>query len=143
MRFWDASALVPLVIEERASPHCRRLFRSDPDQVVWVLTSTEVLSALYRRLNEQVLADDDVRRAEKSIAKLAVRWEEVDAVLPVRDQAERLLRVHRLRAADALQLAAALVACDRNPRRRGFVTLDDGLGEAAEKEGFELIQPGA
>jgi hypothetical protein len=47
-----------------------------------------------------------------------------------------------LRAADAVQLGAALVSCESRPRRRAFVTFDDALGRAARAEGFDVITPG-
>lgn len=57
----------------------------------------------------------------------------------VRNQAIRLLGLHPLRAADALQLAAALVWADRRPRGHPFVCLDAGLREAAHAEGFSVL----
>jgi predicted nucleic acid-binding protein len=55
--------------------------------------------------------------------------------------ATRLLRVHPLRAADALQLAAAIIAAEDDPRSLPFVTLDDRLALAAEREGFPVVDP--
>ena len=66
-------------------------------------------------------------------------WTEVLPSVDVRDQAIRLLRVHKLRAADAIQLAAAIVAADFQPGRLEFVTLDRNQGTAADKEGFRVI----
>lgn len=51
----------------------------------------------------------------------------------------RLLRVHRLRAADAVQIAAAIVAADFQPGSLEFVTLDVRQADAAEREGFRVI----
>jgi hypothetical protein len=56
----------------------------------------------------------------------------------VKALAVRLLRVHRLRAADALQLAAALAWADGSPQSRTLLTLDDRLATAAEREGFAV-----
>jgi predicted nucleic acid-binding protein len=50
------------------------------------------------------------------------------------------LRVHTLRDADALQLAAAFVAAERRPSSLEVVTLDERLAGAARKEGFVLIE---
>lgn len=63
------------------------------------------------------------------------------AILPlvVRESAIRLLRVHSLRAADSLQLAAALVASDHRPQSWRFISLDARLCGAAELEGFEVL----
>jgi predicted nucleic acid-binding protein len=134
--------LVPLIVEERHSKACRQVLRSDPTQIVWCLTRTEILSAIWRRQREGLLDARDVRLAESRLEKLAVRWTEVDALPPVRDAAERLLRVHRLRAADALQLGACLVVFGPHPRGREFVALDEELARAAEREGFTLLLPG-
>lgn len=141
MRFWDSSAIVPVVVEEAASRACRDLLRADRRVVVWCLTRTEVLSALCRRCREGGLSREDLARAEGRLERLALRWDEVDAVLPVREAAERLLRIHPLRAADALQLGAALVLVEHRPRRSPLVSLDAGLSAAAAAEGFEVIVP--
>ncbi len=57
----------------------------------------------------------------------------------VRRRAGRLLAVHPLRAADALQLAAALVSCEDEPTGENLVCLDDRLRNAALREGFRLL----
>lgn len=57
----------------------------------------------------------------------------------VRARAMRLLSIHPLRAADALQLAAALVWCRERTAGAGFVCLDGRLREAAGREGFEVL----
>ena len=44
-----------------------------------------------------------------------------------------------LRAADALQLAAAFAAAERRPASLEIVTLDDRLANAARKEGFAVL----
>jgi predicted nucleic acid-binding protein len=44
-----------------------------------------------------------------------------------------------LRAADALHLAAALVACEERPHLLPFVTLDGRLEDAARREGFTVL----
>jgi len=48
-----------------------------------------------------------------------------------------------LHAADALQLAAAVAAADDSAAQLPFVTLDTRLALAAQREGFEVIQPAA
>jgi hypothetical protein len=40
---------------------------------------------------------------------------------------------------DALQLAAALIACGYQPTRLDFVTLDNALASAARAEGFVVL----
>jgi predicted nucleic acid-binding protein len=63
---------------------------------------------------------------------------EIPASTAVRDQSIRLLRVHPLRAADALQLAAALIAATFQPDSLEFISLDGRQSEAAEREGFRV-----
>jgi predicted nucleic acid-binding protein len=143
MRFWDSSALVPLIVEEERSAACRALRRSDRSMVVWMLSRTELVSALHRLAREGRLEKKDIAAALRRLDRLARAWTEVEAVDPTRDRAERALAVHALTAADALQLGAALVAARDRPKNRTFVTADDRLGEAASAEGFDVVTPGA
>jgi hypothetical protein len=78
----------------------------------------------------------------RRLAALAEQWEEVQPGEVVRSTAVRLLRTHPLRTGDALQLAAAILAADGDPRALPFVTLDDRLAVAADKEGFPVLVPG-
>ena len=57
-------------------------------------------------------------------------------VEPVKSLAMRLLRLHALRAFDALQLAAALRWAEGHPQGRTLHTLDGRLARAARLEGF-------
>ena len=141
MRFWDSSALVPLVLEEPASVACRRALRVDPVMAVWALTRTEMVSAIRRRERAGDLDAADVATALGRIESRAARWTEVDALEHVRQRAERLLGVHALRAADALQLGAALAVFDDRPRGRLFLTRDADLAGAAGREGFSVMVP--
>jgi uncharacterized protein len=139
MRFWDASAIVPLVVNESATPAVEALFREDPGQVVWCLTEVEVHSALARRDRDGSLERGPAVTARKSLEELARSWEEIVVLDTVRSRAIRLLRAHPLRATDALQLAAALVVCDEKPEGLPFISLDDRLNDAARKEGFPVL----
>lgn len=58
----------------------------------------------------------------------------------MRNLAEGLLKSHKLRAADALQLAAALHWCSGYSRGRHFIGDDDDLLDAAAAEGFTVIR---
>lgn len=142
MRFWDSSAVVPLLVEEARSGACRALRRADRTMVVWVLTRTEVLSALHRLVREGHLKKSDLAPAVRRLDTLSSTWTEIDAVEPTRERAERALGVHVLTAADAMQLGAALVAARDRPKRRVFVTADERLADAARAEGFDAVLPG-
>lgn len=138
MKYWDSSALMPLLLEERRSGAMLALLHADPLVIVWCLSQAEIESALARRVREGLSAEDEAA-ARSRLKLLADRWSEVAAVDLVRRRASRLLRSHPLSAADALQLAAALVCCDEKPEQAGFVCLDDRLSEAARREGFAIL----
>lgn len=142
MRFWDASALVPLVCRESESARCRGWLREDPVLVVWGLAATEIVSALARRRREGALREPAFGAAKRRLLQLEEAWNEVTNLDAVRARARRLLEVHPLRAADALHLAAALLAAEERPRGVGFVTLDRRLADAADREGFALVSTG-
>lgn len=143
MRFWDSSAIVPLIIEESHSNTCRQILRIDSAQIVFCLSRTEILSALCRRRREDRLDDGDLDIAEARLESLACRWTEVHAITRVREAAEELLHRYPLRAADALQLGACIAIFGKQRRDREFVVLDDVLADAARDEGFKVVVPRA
>jgi uncharacterized protein len=136
MRFWDASAVVPLLVDEPERPDLDRLLVRDPVMLVWWSTPVECVSALARREREGALGATEMRTALERLRALSSQWHEVLPSPAVRGVAERMLRVHALRAADALQLAAALVAAEHDPASLEFVCLDQRLLDAAAREGF-------
>ena len=136
MTFWDASAIVPLLLAEPERDAMLRRLESDPAMVVWWGTPVECVSAIARREREQSLTLAAATDAIDRLKSLASAWEEVLAGAAVRTAAQRLLRVHPLRVADSLQLAAALVAANGEPASLPFACLDDRLAEAALREGF-------
>ena len=136
MRFWDASAIVPLLVEEPEHAGMIAALAEDETMLVWWATSIECVSALARREREGALEGDALRVALERLRGLASQWHEVLPSTVVRTVAERVLRVHPLRAAAAQQLAAALVAAEHDPSTLGFVCLDDRLNDAASREGF-------
>jgi len=139
MRFWDSSAVVPLLLEEPGSGTARALLREDAAMVAWRLAGTEVVSALWRRRRADELDEAARRFAEQGLALLESTWTSVEDAAHVDRRARRLLAAHPLRAADALQLAAALVACDERSDVLPIVTFDDRLAEAARREGFVVV----
>jgi predicted nucleic acid-binding protein len=124
---------------EKETGDCRTLLADDTDIVVWLLTPVEVISALSRRLRENTLQSIEFGKAKEQLATLEKAWSEVISVDRVRERARRLLETHPLRAADSLQLAAALVTSEENPQGFPFVTLDRRLGSSARKEGFHVL----
>lgn len=138
MKFWDSSALVPLLVAEEATKDATALALQDPETVVWWGTPVECASAIARLERNGELSLSGVAAAFARLDQLAAGWMQVEPSDEIRETARRLLRVHPLRAADALQLAAAFVAAERRPPTMTFVTLDNDLRTAAEREGFLL-----
>jgi len=137
VRFWDASALLPLLVEEVTSRATEQEHARDPEITAWWGTTVECDSALARREREGAVVD----MARDLLTLLSASWAEVPATDDVRRIARRLVRVHPLRGAGALQLSAAITAADGNPERLPFVTLDARLADAARREGFKVIRP--
>ena len=138
MRFWDSTAIMPLLVPEADSADRESQLTDDPDVLVWFGTLAEVESSLNRRRRTNELAADDETKARSHLEKLSAHWTEVAPTIEVRDRAIRLLRVHPLRAADAFQLAAALIFCREKPQHLTFLTADQRLGAAAAAEGFAV-----
>ena len=139
MKFWDASAVVPLLMTEPATRTVQSVAEKDPTMIVWWATEVECASAIARLERDAALDEPAATRAFDRLKQLAHAWHEIDPSDPVREAAVRFLRVHPLRAADALQLGAAFIAAERRPPSLEVVTLDDRLAAAARKEGFALI----
>ena len=139
MKFWDASAVVPLFIAEQWTQELQALAVKDSAMLVWWGSLVECVSALARLERDGALNAHAVTVALRRLQELSSSWHEVDPSDEIRETAARLLRVHPLRAVDALQLAAAFAAAERRPMSLELVTLDDRLGNAARKEGFTVI----
>jgi uncharacterized protein len=140
MKFWDASAVVPLIMAESTTRTMQAIAAEDPTILVWWRTDVECASAIARLEREGALDESAVTQALGRLKQLASGWHEVDPSDAIREAAVRFLRVHPLRAADALQLSAAFIAAERRPSSLELVTLDDRLAAAARKEGFVLIE---
>ena len=138
--FWDTSALVPLCCFPARSAQARQVARTYSQQVVWWGTAVEAVGSLNRLTREGTLKLKESGQAFARLDYLRGRWNEIQPTEEVRDRAERLLRIHKLRAADALQLAAALVWCVDRPQGRALIGADGNLSDAASAEGFTVIR---
>lgn len=139
MRFWDASAVVALLFAEPEREALLGALERDPEMLAWWGTPVECASAIARREREGVLELAQASAALDRLRSLAASWHEVLPSDAVRNGAQRLLRVHPLRAADSLQLAAAVVAAEGEATSLEFVCLDERLSAAAAREGFVLV----
>ena len=109
----------------------------DPEIVIWTLTPVEIVSPLRRLVRSGQLGEDDANRAESLLIELAKRCHLILDVELVKAIACLVLRVHSLRAADALQLAAALAWAGSNTQGSVLYTFDQQLAVAARREGFD------
>ncbi len=138
MKYWDASALVPLFVQEPGTKLARAWLEEDPEIVTWGLTSVEMQSAIERRAREGTIAAQARRTLLEAVEELSGVWDEITDLLTVRQHALSLIARHPLRAADALQLGAALVVSEGKPSSVTFVCFDANLADAAQREGFDV-----
>jgi len=139
MIFWDSSAILPLCVNETMTPAVKAAAMGDADMVVWWGTRVECLSAISRRLREGAMGAEAAKQVRLLLAELALQWHEVLPTETLRQRAERLIMVHPLRAADSLQLAAALSWMHEEPNGAPVACLDQNLRIAATKEGFTVL----
>ena len=128
-----------LLVEESTSEHRRALLASDGRIVTWWGSWVECASALNRRHRESGLDGGALHETLQELTRFAPRWLHIRSSPHLRQQALRLLRTHPLRAADALQLAAALTAAMGNPSTLDLVCSDARLSQAAQIEGFLVL----
>ncbi len=142
MRFWDSSALVAIIVSQPQAETSEAWLSQDSEVVVWALSETEIRSAIWRLVREKRLTDKQAIALEAFTVELLAPAHVVVDFTEVQAIAARLLRLHPLRAADALQLAAALVWAEGHPAGKFFCCFDARLVAAAEKEGFAVGLPG-
>lgn len=116
-----------------------QVLAQDSDIAIWWASRLEALSALVRLKREATLSEKQFSLARESLDERISECFIVDPSPPVLLRAERLLLAHRLRAADALQLAAALALFKERTAGNSFVCADAQLRVAAENEGFLVI----
>lgn len=138
MRYWDSSALLPVFVEEPLTKVTKGWMRTDPAVVIWTLTPVEVVSAFSRLVREQAIDQKAFARADARADRQFRASHVITDIEDAKSVARRVLLIHPLRAADALQLAAALLWAKHRPMRRVFHTFDARLAEAARKEGFTV-----
>jgi len=135
--FWDASALVPLLVVQ-SSTRQAFTFESKYRIAVWWATHVEIVSALSQLLRLKGITPDEFAHAKVQAEGLANLWDVIVPTASVALGARILLERYPLRAADALQLAAALAWCEGKSSGKVFLTFDRRLSEAAAQVGFTL-----
>ena len=139
MRFWDSSALLPLIVRETTSDKVAELLQDDSAVSVWWGTWIECSVSVSRLRREGKLSEQNEGQARTRLDRLATGWNEVPPTNNLRTLASLLSRDHPLKAADALQLAAALRWCEGDTIGAGLVCLDNQLRRAASDEGFDVL----
>lgn len=139
MRYWDSSAIVPLIVAQSYTGQSQGLYSEDAELIVWWGTEIECLSAIVRLERSGDLAVEQVSVSIDRLKYLKEAWNEVQPTVKVKEVTRRLLRVHSLSTADALQLAGAIVVSEFSPSKLPFVCFDKRLSLAASREGFDVI----
>lgn len=137
--FWDASGIVPLCVDESASHRAQSKLRQFLP-VVWWASMVEVHSAIARLHRLGRLKDIEKKGALSRLNVLSRGWREILPSDSLRETAARLFDNYELRAADSLQLAAALIWCQQRPARRTFICADQRLSKAAATAGFSVLE---
>ena len=139
MKFLDSCAVIPLCVDEPFSESVRSIAHEDEGFVAWWGTSIECCSAFARYRREHKISMDEERLFRGLINTLVESWNEIIPSEEVRTLASRLLLRYPLRAADSLQLAAAVIWSGYQQDNHEFVCLDKRLRDAAQAEGFKVL----
>lgn len=137
--FWDTSALVPLCVHQSMTPNAIALYKLH-SVVVWWTTPVEIASALARLVRMKQISPADCAKARKLANVLSDSWSVIQPSDALRTKALHLVDRHDLRAADSLQLAAAMEWSEGAPQGRVFLTADERLRQAALLSGFDAQQ---
>ena len=136
--FWDASAVVPLCVQQGSTADALGLAQRY-DLAVWWGTHVEARSAFERLFRMGQITMLQGVNAGLRLEQLRRRWSELQPADALRTQAEMFLTQYPLKAADALQLAAAWVWCSGDARTLVFISGDQQLLEGARQVGFQVI----
>ena len=137
MAFWGPSAIIRLCCWQPETADSRRLRREFKRMIVWWGTSVETRNALARLMRDGHLTREKRLRAAARFDLLRAAGDRILPTEKVRSLDEDLPDAHGVRAADALQLAAALVWCRELPKQRPFVCFAR-LSAAAIALGFSV-----
>ena len=131
--------MLPLFSEEKFSEMVTDLLKEDTDATVWWGTWIECAVAISRLSRENRLTEAGDEEARANLDELSADWLEIEPTNELRLPTMLVSKVHPLKAADCLQLSAALRWCEGDTDGAGFVCLDNRLRRAAEDEGFQLL----
>jgi len=139
MKFWDTSALFPLLVFDVHSHRSRVILNEDREIVASFITPVEINSSIWRRRHANLLDSERHRTADAHFAALTSNWITVGHVREVVDASLSVVSRHSLRSGDAIQLGAAVVARRFLGADLRFVTFDKQLAAVATAEGFHVV----
>lgn len=126
-------------MREPASERIEPLLQRDPEVAFWWGAPLECGEALLAAHRKERISAGDLQKARSVIDHLRARAFEVQPTEEVRARTLRILSVHVLKAAAALELAAALIWCRERTHGVAFVSLHPPLRLAAALEGFRVL----
>src|SRR5207247_10366206 len=134
--FWDTSALVPLLVRQSNTSQAVAVYKL-LECVVWWATPVEIASAVARLLRTGKISTDDFAKSRNLANALFSSWAVIFPTDAIRATSMQLVERYDLRAADSLQLAAALHWCGDAPQGRIFLSGDQKLHDSALLSGFD------
>ena len=139
MIYWDSSAVVASILNEKSGRNVDKFVASVPESKLYtaIITPLEIESALQRKLREKSISAKDMDMGRIVAAEFRKAAFLIAAEHNVLDAALHLQKIYGLRPADAVQLASARVGTE-NPSKVHFLCLDGKLNEAAKREGFHV-----
>ncbi len=139
--YLDSSALIKRYVRERGSAVVHRLFESHSPLLVSSIALAESLAALARKRDDGSLREGGYRRARRAMTE---EWRAL-SVVALSEEVQRvvaaLLDRVAVRGMDAIQLASALWVRERVDPALRFFCSDRRLGDAAAREGLQVIDP--
>jgi predicted nucleic acid-binding protein len=135
--FWDTSVLVALCVDQTSTPRAI-WFEGKYRIAVWWATHVEIVSALAQLLRQRKITAAEYAHGKHQAEGMANLWRVIAPSAKIALDARAALERYPLRAADAMQLAAAMEWCEGQPKGNVFLTLDQRLREAASLAGFTL-----
>lgn len=114
------------------------MWKQFPQKFVWWETSVEISSAIARIERENKITIQQRLNAEKRLEILEKVWTEIQPNSRIKELARTFPAKYKMKAADSLQLAVALVWCKEKPKGKDFVSGDEHLIKVAKTIGFTI-----
>jgi predicted nucleic acid-binding protein len=139
--YFDTSAVVSLFIEDEHTAPLLKYLRNIAilSGMSSIITPLEYYSALQRRLSSKEITESQVDQARGDFVEFRKKIRLIPLDENALKVATHLQRIYSLRPGDSIQLGAALM-CRDNPSKVTFLSFDEKLNLAAQREGFNLLE---